>query len=189
MRCAKCKLGVWTSGINAENDSDWLLQCRYNFWDSFRSNEGKERRKSTRSGTSSDRRPSLIDMTRGTARSSEDEGPSLIGLHGGGIGDKALKSPPCMRQALVSSFAPKRGIIPVENFCRANSALPPLIRSHMMNCTSIQELLPALSVRDREQCKQMWVYTVWVCYKYKHTRRLTGPLNLPSLNAITIFAV
>ena len=71
------------------------------------------------SGASSDRRPSLIDMTTGRTRSTEDEVPSLIGLYGGGIGDKVLRSPPCMRQALASSLAPKRGRIPLANRCRA----------------------------------------------------------------------
>jgi hypothetical protein len=96
----------------------------------FRGNGAKERRKSIRSGTSSDRRPSLIDMTTGRTRSTEDEVPSLIGLYGEGIGDKVLRSPPCMRQALASSLAPKRGRIPPANDFRANSALPPHPQSY-----------------------------------------------------------
>ncbi len=105
----------------------WLIgiQCRYNFWYSCRGNGAKDKRKITTTGTSSDGRSSL-----GRTHSPDDEGPSLIGLYGGGIGDKVLKPPACMRQPVTSLSASKRGIIPLGNFCRANAALPPLPQSY-----------------------------------------------------------
>ena len=92
---------------------------------SCRGNVAKDKRKITRGGTSSEERSSL-----GRTHSPDDEGPSLIGLYGGGIGDKVLKPPTCIRQPLASSLASKRGIIPLANFCRANAALPPLPQSY-----------------------------------------------------------
>ena len=111
------------------------------------------------SGTSSDRRPSLIDMTTGRTRSTEDEVPSLIGLYGEGIGDKVLKSPPCMMQTLASSLAPKRGRIPLANHCRANSALPPHPQSY--DELHIHPKTAAGVVGERQRAMQT---DVCVCY-------------------------
>ena len=101
-------------------------------------------------------------MTTGRTRSPEDEGPSLIGLYGGGIGDNVLKSPPCVRQALASSLAPKRGRIPLANHCRANSALPPHPQSYDELHIHPKTAAGLVGERQREMQTDVCVYCVGV---------------------------
>jgi hypothetical protein len=93
-----------------------------------------------------------------------------------------LKSPPCMRQALASSLAPKRGRIPLANHFRVPQSYDEL-HIHPRTAAGV------VGERQRAMQTDVCVYCVGVLHKYKHTPRLTGLLNLPSQNAITIFAV
>jgi hypothetical protein len=100
-----------------------------------------------------------------------------------------LKSPPCMRQDLASSLAPKRVRIPLANHSRVNSALPPHPQSYDELHIHPKTAAGVVGERQRAMQTDVCVYCVGVLHKYKHTPRLTGLLNFPSLNAITIFAV